>query len=186
MTNEQYLTLKEDYINHIKGYVNEEGGLFPHLTIFAEVRHPEINEEEKPAIIHIPIPDNFMINDESKDRFVTEIIPDLFSSIKEKFIPYGIAWSSEAWVRTINKIKDSDDKIPENWKEFPIKKEVIIITIESATEKECIIYDIKRKGQQINTNGELVDTVELIKNDNFSSPSGIEGRFSGLFNYFKD
>ena len=38
MTDEQYEQLKKDYIDHIKEYVTDNGGLFPHLTVFADIK----------------------------------------------------------------------------------------------------------------------------------------------------
>lgn len=36
MTKEHFETLKEEYIGHITEYIKQAGGLFPHISIFAE------------------------------------------------------------------------------------------------------------------------------------------------------
>ena len=36
MIKKEFKELKEIYIEHIKKYMSETGGLFPHLTVFAE------------------------------------------------------------------------------------------------------------------------------------------------------
>lgn len=183
MTSDQYKLLKEDYIEHIKEYVTENGSLFPHLTIFADVKEPKPGEEDKPALIHVPIPNEFMENDEMKDRFVDEVVPDLFKNINKQFIPKGIGWAAEAWMRIADK---NFDPANDNWKKIPIRKEVIMINIESDEPTESIIYEIKRTGKQINADGDLVDIIELeeqFKEESFPTTAG--GRFTGLFKKLK-
>lgn len=182
MTSEQFDVLKEEFINNIKSYVIESGGMFPHISIFADVKNPEKGEEDKPALIHIPIPDEYMENDNSKDIFVDEIFPKIAKELKNRFTPIALAWTAEAWVRTMNK----DGKMPDNYKNLPIQKEVIIITIESDTDKECVIYDILRNGKQITSDGDMVDVIELVEAQNLKHPDGLGGRFAGLFSKLKD
>mgnify|MGYP003346194031 CR=1 FL=1 len=69
MTEQQYDNLKENYLKHIKRYMKEAGGLFPHITILAD--HLNETEDPKSAVIHIPIPDEYMENDEAKDEFIS-------------------------------------------------------------------------------------------------------------------
>lgn len=183
MTNEQYEVLKQDYIDHIKEYVTENGSLFPHLTIFADIRKPKPEEENKPALIHVPIPNEFMENDKSKDRFIDEVVPDLFKSINEKFIPKGIGWAAEAWMRVADKNFDPEK---DNWKKIPIRKEVIMISIESDQPTESIIYEIKREGKQVTSDGEIVDIIKLEEQfKEEGSPMSAGGRFTGLFKKLK-
>ena len=184
MTNKQFIELKQDYIDHIKKYVGEEGGIFPHISVFAESKNSKV-EEEKPAIIHIPIPDDIMSDDYGKEVFVTKIVPKIFSKIKETFVPYAVAWASEAWMRTVEKGSDFDiDK--DDYKQLPIKKEILIITIETEDLQNAYIYDINREGKQINSDGELVDKVSLQLNEDIQNPDNLDGRFSGLLKKFKD
>jgi hypothetical protein len=181
MTNEQFDVLKEEFISNIKSYVTECGGIFPHISVFADIKNPK-EGEDKPALIHIPIPDEYMENDESKDIFVDEIFPKIATELKNRFTPTALAWTAEAWVRTMNK----DGKMPDDYKTLPVQKEVIIITIESDTNKECVIYDIIRSGKQITSDGDMVDIVELVESENLRHPDGLGGRFAGLFSKLKD
>jgi len=183
MTKEKYLTLQEDYIEHILEYVKDSGSLFPHISVFADIVTPKEDEKDKPALIHIPIDDKFMENEETKEKFVNDILPDVFKSLKKKFIPAGVAWASEAWMRTAGADFDIDK---DDWKSIKAKKEIIIITIESDFGDTCFMYEIKRTGSQVNSDGELVNIVDLVKLDELSTPDSIGGRFSGLFKKFKD
>jgi len=183
MTQDQFNTLKEDFITNIREYVTENGSIFPHISIFADVRNPSTEEENIPALIHIPIPDELMMDDEGKDKFVNKVFPKIAEEVKKKFVPTALAWTAEAWVRTMDKNKDLEKT---NWKELPIEKEVVIITIESNDDKKCVIYDIIRNGKQITPEGDMVDKVELIEAKNLAHPDGIGGRFSGLFAKLKD
>lgn len=187
MTQDQFDILKEEFTNNIKEYVVQNGGIFPHITIFADGKNPENEEENKPALIHIPIPDEMMMDDEGKDKFVNEVFPEIAKKVKTKFTPNALAWTSEAWVRTIHK-KDNPNinYHTSDWKELPIEKEVIIITIESENDKKCVIYDVKRNGKQITHEGDIVDKVELTEATDLAYPDGIGGRFSGLFAKLKD
>lgn len=182
MTQEQFNVLKEDFITNIREYVIENGGIFPHISIFADIKNPESEEENKPALIHIPIPDELMMDDEGKDKFVNKVFPKIAEDVKKKFSPTALAWTAEAWVRTATKEKPFEA----NWKDLPIEKEVVIITIESNHDKECVIYDIVRNGKQITPEGNMVDKIELIEAKNLAHPDGLGGRFSGLFDKLKD
>jgi hypothetical protein len=180
MTQEQFNTLKTEFISNIKEYVTDSGGIFPHLSIFADLQE---DDETKPALIHVPIPEELMMDDEGKDKFVNIVFPEIAKEVKKRnFKPMAIAWTAEAWVRTADKNKG----LPEDWKKLPIEKEVVIITIESDDDKECVLYDIVRNGKQVNSDGEIVDNVTLIEAKDLKYPDGIVGRFSGLFSKLKD
>jgi len=183
MTKEKYLILQEDYIEHILEYVKDSGSLFPHISVFADIAVPKKDEIDKPALIHIPIDDKFMETEDSKDEFVNKILPGVFKSLKEKFIPAGVAWASEAWMRTAGADFDIDK---DDWKSIKNKKEIIIITIESDFGDSCFMYEMKRLGSQVNSDGELTNIIELKKLDELSTPDAIGGRFSGLFKKIKD
>jgi hypothetical protein len=185
MTKEKYFDLQEDYINHILSYVKQSGGLFPHISVFADIIDPKEDEIDKPALIHIPIDDDFMKDDESKDRFVDVELPKAFKELKKKFEPAGIAWAAEAWMRVIE--KKNFDVIQDNWKAIPVKKEVIMISIESKDyDKKCILYEIKRQGKQVNNDGELIDNIELERLEDMANPDQMSGRFSGLLKKFNN
>lgn len=180
MTKEHFETLKEEYIGHITEYIKQAGGLFPHISIFAEEK--DKTKSNKPALIHVPISDEFMESEDGKDEFVDEALPQISKKVNEMFDVYAIAWSSEAWMRMTDK---SSHLNFDNWKSIPIKKEVIIITIESKDGNDCIIYEIKRDGQQVTSDGDLVDKIELIKAEETDGVKNVGGRFSGLLKLFK-
>lgn len=177
MKKEHFETLKEEYISHITEYIKQAGGLFPHISIFAE--HKD-HKDHKPALIHVPIPDDYMETEKGKDEFVDEMLPMVAKTVTADFKVYAIAWSSEAWMRMANKKEDV-----KNWKNIPIEKEVVIITIESKDDNDCILYEIKRDGKQVTSDGDLVDKIELIKADEIDGIKNVGGRFSGFLKLFK-
>jgi hypothetical protein len=66
------------------------------------------------------------------------------------------------------------------------KKEIIMICIESDRQSESIIYEIKRKGKQVNADGNLVDVISLEQQFENETPPKTEGRFAGLFKKLKN
>lgn len=178
MTEEKYQEIKESYISNIKRFMTEMGGgMFPHISIFAD--HKD-DHKEKDAIVHIHVPDEFMKSEEMKESFVQEVVPEIAKKVREKFIPYGVAWTSEAWVRTAKK----DEEIPENWKDLPIEKEILLISMEFTHKKETLIYEIIRNGKQVNEDGDLVDHIDLVEED-MSGVESMSGRFTGLLEKFR-
>lgn len=177
MTEEKYQELKQEYVGNIKRVMTELGFIRPHLTVFGTHIDEEI--KEKDALVHIEVRDEFMRSENMKEGFVQEIIPKLASKINKLVSPYGVAWTSEAWVRTATK----EQGVPGNWKELPIEKEVLMISMEFTHKKEMLIYEIKRNGKQVNEDGDLVDHIDLIEQD-FSSAEGMTGRFTGLLEKF--
>jgi len=101
--------------------------------------------------------------------------------LKEKFSPKAIAWAAEAWMRVADKNFNPEK---DDWKAISVKKEIIMITIESENKNDCFIYEIKRLGKQVTNTGELIDIIELEKLDDLTKPDNIGGRFSGLFKKF--
>lgn len=185
MTPEKYEDIKKAYIEYITDLMTDMGSLYPHVTVFADQKKPKNEDEKKPAIIHIPIPEQLIDTDEGKETFVSEILPEVFKKLKEDFIPSGVAWASEAWMRIIEK----HDEMPENYKDIPISKEVIILTIDTATDEneELFIYEVKRDGKQVNQFGDFVDKVELILQPELSKGyDRMKGRFSKLFKKFNN
>jgi hypothetical protein len=177
MTEEEYTKVKELYIENVKEIMLDQGGLFPHLTIFADHKVSE-GDEPRTAIIHVPIPEEYMVDDENKDEFVNEVMPDIYKTVKKKFIPYGIGWASEAWMRVAD--KDFDINVF-NYKDLPIKKEVLLVSIEMDDNSNTFIYEIKRNGSQVNSEGKLTDKIDLLELEDMSSLKSSGGRFSGLY-----
>jgi len=177
MTEEKYQELKKEYVGNIKRVMTELGFIRPHLTVFGT--HVDEEKESKDALIHIEIRDEFMRSETMKEGFVQVIIPEIAKKIKDIVVPYGVAWTSEAWVRTATK----EQGVPDDWKELPIEREILMISMEFTHKKEMLIYEIKRKGKQVNEDGDLVDHIDLIEED-FSSVEAMTGRFTNLLEKF--
>lgn len=176
MTKEQFEDLKSDYVENLERFISDSGGLFPLITFFADSI-----DNNKPSIIHFPIPDEYVKDDETKDELVNEVIPKLAKEIKKDFNVIGVAWSSEAWMRTVDK---TQEKIPEDYRVLP-KKEVVIIAIEDENGVENIIYDIEREGKKVTQEGDIIDSVKLLKSDDFSGSYSVsQGRFVGILKNF--
>ena len=175
MTDERYNDIKEGYLKNIKRFLTEMGDIFPHITVFGLHK----SDQDKSAIIHIPIDEKFMSSEERKDEFIDQVIPEVAKKIKEEFIPEGVAWTSEAWIRE----SPIDKGIPNDWKKLPIKKEVLFINMEFENRKEIIVYEINRNGKQVNEDGDIVDHVELIEKD-LSGGEAAGGRLTGLYEKF--
>lgn len=176
MTEEKYIEAKKAYIENIKSFMIEEGSLFPHITVFGtHKKEPETN-----AIIHVPIPDAFMADEEKKDEFMKEVMPKIAKKINETFIADGVAFAAECWIRTASK----EQQIPVDWKQLPIQKEVLLISIETENKQEAIMYDIVRLGKVVTSDGKLVDQINLEKQD-MLAPESFGGRMTGLFKLFK-
>ena len=67
---------------------------------------------------------------------------------------------------------------------MPIKKEVLMVSMESAFGNETSVYEIVRSGMKVTEEG-LSDTIELIKDEELSGENlNFEGRFTGLYKKF--
>lgn len=182
MTDKDFQEIKQEYIENIRAKISQLGGLHPHITIFADIKDVVEGEDHSMAILILPIEDEHMKDDQAKDEFVDQILPGVFKKINEQFTPKAIAWASEAWIRSIEK----HEELPDNYKELPIKKEVVIISIESDNLIECLLYEIKREGQQVTTNGNLIDIITLTQLENLPVPEKATGRFVGLYKKLKN
>lgn len=176
MTIEEFDDIKEEYINTIKSYMAGESGIEPHITIFADKLEKSDEEDYRSSIIHMPIPTTLMQSEEAKDTLIDEVLPKVMKEVKKKFEPFGIAWTSEAWVRKAERDADLND-----WKQLPIEKEILMVNIESKFGNEMLVYEIKRNGMKVTEDG-LRDEIELIKDDNLSqNTESVQGRFTGLY-----
>ena len=165
--------LIKDYIKSIKEYVKENGGIFPHINVFAK----NIAEDKKGCIV-IPLPGNIFESEENKDEFIDSMIPQIAKKIKEDFLIYGVAWTYEAWIRKEN----ADEKMPDNWKKLPITGEVLLLSMQFHNRKELYTFNIIRNGKQVNEEGELIDSVELEESD--VQGSDFKGKLSTLYEKF--
>ena len=184
MTPEDFKELKDEYLDHIKSQLSEEGGLIPHFTVFADMieKDEESDDDNRKAVIHLMVPSDLIDTDEGKDIIVEEILPKMMTKIKSKFIPHGIAWASEAWMRIAD--KDFNPK-KDDFKTIKVKKEVLFISLETKDTAEAFVYEIKRNGKQVNAEGNLVDKVDLIEIPDIKDMNSSEGRLSGLFKKLK-
>ena len=184
MTPEEFEELKEEYLDHIKSQLSEEGGLIPHFTVFADMleKNDDDENDNRKSVIHLVVPADLVDTDEGKDIIVEEILPKMMVKIKKQFVPHGIAWASEAWMR----IADKDfDVTKQDFRSIKTKKEVLFISMETRETSEAFVYEIKREGKQVNPDGELVDKVDLIEMPDIKDLSSSEGRLSGLFKKLK-
>lgn len=187
MTEEQVKIIKEDYLKFLKENIQEEGSMSAHISVFADIVD---SEDNKPALVEIPIPDEYLKDDDAKEHFVEEILPQLVKEFKKRFIAHSVVWSAEAWLRTIPKEKMAT---MENYKDFPITTEAVVIIIDSKDGTEAIIYEIQRPSLSISTDGELVEKeqknkIELIEMPELSGSfnEAFTGRFSNLYKKFTD
>lgn len=174
MTDETFLKLKEEYLESILEATKQSGGLPTHFTLFATQKK---ETDQKVAVINLTIPTEFFDSDEGKETVVDKIIPLIANKVNREFEVHAIAWVSEAWLREASK----DDKI-QDYRSLPIKKEVLIISIESEKASESFLYNVARNGHIVNEEGNLIDNIELTKLD--VVPDSTTGRFTGLLKHF--
>lgn len=180
MTEQEYIEIKNGYIEFVTKFITKNGGLGASITVLGTHK-----EDGKNAVVHVPIPDKFIKTDKGKDEFVDEVLPEIAKKILEEFTADAVAWASEAWLRVLEK-DSSDTKDLNDWKKLPIKKEVLIINIEHETGSNTFIQEIVRKGKQVNEDGDLVDLIELIEMPDYTEGVIGEGRFTGLYKKFKE
>ena len=120
------------------------------------------------------------MDEASKDKFIDQVFPTICNQVKEKFEPLAVTWASEAWIRSVKK-EDVETVKEFNWKNLPIEKEALIISIETETQKEVIFFEIKREGKQITDDGSIVDKIILEPISDLLLPDQVGGRFSNLF-----
>ena len=174
-TLEKFNELKESYLKTVVEGTKEAGGLPPHITLFGYHN----DDTEKDVIIHVPIQDELMTN-EGKIILFEKVIPKLAQDVAaKKYSIHAIAWASEAWVREAKGVKEFD----EDWRDIPIKKEVIIINLESTVKNDFIMYDISRVGHKVSDTGDLIDNIELIKIQE-KEMSNVGGSLTGISKHF--
>lgn len=173
LTKEEFDELKKNHLKIIEKYMAEEGNIFTHITVFAKQL-----SDDATSIINVPIPSEFLQSERDKDRFTDKVLPKLGADLCKRFNILGVLWTAEAWVR----IADKDKKDPlENWKEMPVKKEVVIITIDSDFGQENVIYNIVRDNMTVGPDG-LHQKVKLELDTDLSKDGvSVGGRFTGLY-----
>lgn len=176
MTEEQFIEIKDEYLQNMKEMLLETGNIQPTVTIIADHL-----EENKPAIVHIPLPEKIANSDSGKQMFVDKMIPEIAVKIKERFSIKAVAWASEAWMRE----SPADDFDPEvdDYKKIPIKKEILILTIDTGAKTESYVYEIIRLS--VSPTGDLVEDIELVEMSELSNQFAENGgRFGNLYKKF--
>lgn len=174
MTKEEFEEIKDYYIKSTKETLVKNGNLQPVITIMGDLR-----ENNTPSALQIVLPEEIVNSDLKKQLFVDRIIPKLAVDVNEKFIVEAVGWSSEAWLREAPK----DDFKPEDYKKIPIKKEILIITIDSAKGSEAYAYEIIR--MSVTPDGDLLESIELVELEDLgTSVSNSSGRFNDLYKKF--
>lgn len=183
MTNERFIEMKDGYIEFVTKIIIESGQLGPSITVMGNTL-----EDGKNAIVHVPIPGKYMKSEDSKDEFIDEILPGIAKKVAENFTVEAVAWASEAWMRVVEKDDSkSDAENIKDWKKVPIQKEVLISTMESQEFNKTYIMEILRKGKVVNSDGELIDQIELVEIPGLENDQDVvigEGRFTNLYQKF--
>lgn len=177
MTTEEYNSIKEDYCKIVTKMIIKTGGLSPLISAVGTTK-----EDNADAIVHFYIENEYMKDDISKEEFMHRVLPKVAEGVREKINIKAVVWASEAWLRVI----DGAAAEVRNWKNLPVKKEVVIIVIDSAEHHETIIKEIVRKGKQVNEDGELTDHVELLDLPEYDKGVTGKGRFTHLYKKFTE
>lgn len=177
MTEEQFNEFVDVYIEDLKSDLIDSGGLVPAVSILGQNM-----EEDKPSVAFIPVPDEVINNEEYKVLFINKMLPEVYEKIKEHSIPKMVIWASEAWMRFADKDFDMENQ---DWKQIPIKKEVLIITKATETNEDVSMFEIVRDGQKVNEDGKLIDAITLKELADLKDMAGFGGTFSGLYKKLK-
>jgi hypothetical protein len=177
MTEEIFNEFVDSYIEEMKADLIDSGGIVPAISILGE----DI-EEDKPSVAFIPVPNDVLKDEEYKVIFVNKVLPEVYEKIKEHCVPKVVIWASEAWMRFAD--KDIDIK-NQDWKQLPIKKEVLIITKATETAEDVNMFEIVRDGQKVNEDGKLIDAITLKELPDLKEMTGFGGTFSGLYKKLK-
>jgi vacuolar-type H+-ATPase subunit F/Vma7 len=86
MTDQQFIEIKNEYLQNMKEMLLETGNIQPTVTIIADHL-----EENKPAIVHIPLPEKIANSDSGKQMFVDKMIPEIAVKVKERFSIKAVA-----------------------------------------------------------------------------------------------
>lgn len=186
ITEEDVVAFKEETTRLTKHMIDTYGGLPPCLIVLVEGNTPETKKDKKTALV-CPIPEEAMVNSDTKHNFVTQCMPILVSNLKESnLIPLYIAFCTEAWIRKFKPEGGINNfTMPDNWRDFP-KTEVVLMSFDGPYGAQMDIYEIERGGLMVTEENKLVDGVKLIKMEEEGKPT-TEGVFANLYErFFKD
>lgn len=177
---------KVETLNLIHKLTAKTGGLPPVIVVLVK-NLKKAEDKGKTGAIVCPIPPEYFDNEESKHELAQKILPKVFKELENQGLELlCCSWSSEAWVRKV----DKKQEIEGNWRDLP-KKEAIVTIFETAEgDSNVEIHYMHREGKISDENGELIDCIRLEKQesddeDTSSKTSG--GIFSNVFsNYLKN
>lgn len=150
MNREELDQLKKDYLDHIREHLVEHGNIFTHIALFGNSK-----ETDEKALVHVIVDGKYLTDDAEKEKYATKILPKIAEDIKKQFTLDAVAWTSEGYMRTAH------EKFKGNWKELPVQKEVLMILFKDAEHTQSNLFEIKRTGSVVNSEGNLVDQVSL-------------------------
>ena len=140
MTQEQFLILKDEFIQDVKNHIIEHGEINPHLSVLGDIRNPKSDEDKRPALVQIPLPENLMENKKEKQHFLNFVFPSIVKDVKKKFKIQSLVWTAI---------------------DYSPKNEFVMISVQTSKNKEFFTYKIVRNGKSVNSVGNLVDKIEL-------------------------
>lgn len=170
---EQQQEVMDIHLDIVKEYINSEGEIFPHVTVFGKKVDVE---EDNLSIINIPFTKNVM--ELGEENFVNDILPKIGKKIKQDFDIYGVSFTSMA-----NMVVISKDDVTEI--EDAKKIDVVVISFEFDDVENPIlrIFEMKETGSKVNEDGEMVKQIELTYNKEVSEGASekMEGAMVGLY-----
>lgn len=157
------------------------GGLPPMFSVLALEM---IDGKEKYNDCLIPVPNEALTNDATKDQMM-ELLPFIVSQVMEnKMVPVCISWSSEAWIRKTEAPKDGKKIDSTDWKSLP-KTEAAIMFVESEKRSDIVVFNLERSGTKITPDGDMIDNIKLTLNEELDTTNKedqhVEGRFQNVF-----
>lgn len=202
MTEETYNELLEEYKSDMMDIMQSKGELYPHIVLYCKQKKDDKKKDEslmfdeinfptdKPSVVFLEIPSQFANNNDGKDFFVDVLLPEMYKKFIQVFDIEGVGWVSEVTVRVIN--KDDLKKDMSNYQDFPVKKEALIMNIDTDLKSETILFDVKVLGHNISSGEKLfIRRVELKEiehidtSDDNDNPPLLDGRFVNLFKKLK-
>ncbi len=165
MTPELMEEYKKELLDNIQAEMKDEGKVRPFMQIIGEKE-----EMDKPVIIHVVTEFG---DDESKDFFIEEVIPEISRKLKKNQItPHHVVFVSEVWMTMVDKNTNKTKK-----------EEAIFIAYSSEEGESMEAYNIIRHDYEVDEQGELSSKIDLIKNEDLSSKNETSsaGRFSNLY-----
>jgi len=174
----QYIEYKDKFIARTIAMI-EKGSLMPMITVMG------ISKKDKSFnFIDLFIPNQVFDSCTIKRMYLNSIIPQIGETLLEDMSIDVVAFSSEAWIRLMEVPVglNSKDAIPYDWEKLPIKKEMVVMLIESKGRSEPLFYNIVRSEMRVDKDG-FGEKVDLVLDDDFRG-GDIGGAFTGLYEKF--